>query len=549
MRAVLFCLVLSANALPEAQLRGRVKDHLRDRDLSVPEDAKNHYANTDASSDEISATNLEEGGFLGKLLRRFGLASSEETAGGRVGGAPGPGEGGDPAASIKGTLSHEDAPKDTKSKADTAYATGGHAQPVLETEVSPRDQDKVSQHKTQGADAALAELADAHNKGGDAIDAAHGNGDPAASIKGTLSHVKDAPQTITSEAAAFDDKGLSGSTARKAAAEMVKSRLATQTTRPVFEQGRRRLDSCVDDLSSTDIDGDDCSDYVGNRGWCTEYDDPPYFKANDQCCACGGGVETKKLAKGGRCRSGLNVVAGGTFDGARSCFKDCLEKYGDIIDAIDWQRATGSCVCHDACLCREENENFDLVLRKDIDPQICTGNEQATPSPTAVGKRIFQDRKELKDTVRKWINDEDRDGLQSTYGDIEDWDTHRVTDMSFLFCVKGEDGDTQFQQCHDEAFNQVISNWDTIGAWATRRTPRGVNKNIYKTRAETYPAAALSTTHRTTRAAPRRERARRRARVEVLVAQGYGKYATPGEEGLCAWLQRSGGRAVTSTRG
>ena len=95
MRAVLFCLVVSANALPEAHLRGRVKDHLRDRDLSVPEDAKNYYANTDASSDEIRATNLEEGGFgLGKLLRRFGLASygkaSEETAGGRVGGAPGP---------------------------------------------------------------------------------------------------------------------------------------------------------------------------------------------------------------------------------------------------------------------------------------------------------------------------------------------------------------------------------------------------------------------------------------------------------------------------
>ena len=161
MRAVLFCLVVSANALPEAHLRGRVKDHLRDRDLSVPEDAKNYYANTDASSDEISATNLEEGGFgLWKLLRRFGLASSEETADGRVGGAPGPGEGDVLAASIKGTLSHEGASKDIKSKADTAYATGGHARPVLETEVSPRDQDKVSQHKTQGADA---ELADAHN--------------------------------------------------------------------------------------------------------------------------------------------------------------------------------------------------------------------------------------------------------------------------------------------------------------------------------------------------------------------------------------------------
>ncbi len=86
MRAVLFCLVVSANALPEAHLRGRVKDHLRDRDLSVPEDAKNHYANTDASSDEISATK-EEGGFGLGLRRLLGLASnekpSEETAGGR----------------------------------------------------------------------------------------------------------------------------------------------------------------------------------------------------------------------------------------------------------------------------------------------------------------------------------------------------------------------------------------------------------------------------------------------------------------------------------
>ena len=167
MRAVLFCLVVSANALPEAHLRGRAKDHLRDRDLSVPEDAKNYYTNTDASSDEIRATNLEEGGFGLGLRRLLGLAShekpSEETAGGR---------GAVLAASMKGSAS-----KDIKSKADTAYATGGHARPVLETEVSPRDQDKVSQQKTQGADAALAELADAHNKGGDAIDAAaHGDG-------------------------------------------------------------------------------------------------------------------------------------------------------------------------------------------------------------------------------------------------------------------------------------------------------------------------------------------------------------------------------------
>ena len=49
--------------------------------------------------------------------------------------------------------------------------------------------------------------------------------------------------------AAFDDKGLSGSTARNAAAEMIKSKLATQTT-------RRRLE-CVNDDSTTDIGGVD----------------------------------------------------------------------------------------------------------------------------------------------------------------------------------------------------------------------------------------------------------------------------------------------------
>ena len=55
------------------------------------------------------------------------------------------------------------------------------------------------------------------------------------------------PKSCSSVTTAFDDKGLSGSTARKAAAEIVKSRLATQTTRPVFEQGfAARVDiACV----------------------------------------------------------------------------------------------------------------------------------------------------------------------------------------------------------------------------------------------------------------------------------------------------------------
>ena len=217
MRAVLFCLVVSANALPEAHLRGRVKDHLRDRDLSVPEDAKNHYANTDASSDEISATNLEEGGFGLGLRRLLGLASNEK---------PSP-----PAGKGRPGRVHRGASKDTKSKAETAYATGGHARPVLETEVSPRDQDKVSQHKTQGADAALAELADAHNKGGDAIDAAHGNGDPATSIKGTLSH-EGASKDIKSKAeTAYATPATRGPCSRRRFAAGPGQGLAAQNSR------------------------------------------------------------------------------------------------------------------------------------------------------------------------------------------------------------------------------------------------------------------------------------------------------------------------------
>ncbi|CAH0370484.1 unnamed protein product, partial [Pelagomonas calceolata] len=201
-------------------------------------------------------------------------------------------------ASIKGTLSHEGASKDIKSKAETAYATGGHARPVLETEVSPRDQDTVSQHETQGADAALAELADAHNKGGDAIDAAaHGDGDPAASIKGTLSHVEDAPQTITSEAAAFDTEdiegvagegeALSGSTARNAAAEMVKSRLATQTTRPAYtarhdagSASQRRLQTC-DSGQVPDCSGVCCpASWIGD-GVCDDGNSGCDFRCED----------------------------------------------------------------------------------------------------------------------------------------------------------------------------------------------------------------------------------------------------------------------------
>ena len=64
-------------------------------------------------------------------------------------------------------------------------------------------------------------------------------------------------------------------------AEMVKSRLATQT--------RRRLE-CVNDDSTTDSYGDTCSAwYDSNPGDCGSYDDEDFI-AIERCCACGGGL-------------------------------------------------------------------------------------------------------------------------------------------------------------------------------------------------------------------------------------------------------------------
>ena len=79
-------------------------------------------------------------------------------------------------------------------------------------------------------------------------------------------------------------QGLSGSTARNAAAEMIKSKLATQTT-------RRRLE-CVNDDSTTDRVGDTCSDWYDSKPEDCGDDDDEDFTASEQCCACGGGEGT-----------------------------------------------------------------------------------------------------------------------------------------------------------------------------------------------------------------------------------------------------------------
>jgi|SaaInlV_135m_DNA_1039713.scaffolds.fasta_scaffold46868_1 surface protein len=58
----------------------------------------------------------------------------------------------------------------------------------------------------------------------------------------------------------------------------------------------------------------------------------------------------------------------------------------------------------------------------------------------------FNSNEELKDVVKLWY--ENKEEFIKKYGHISDWDTSRVTDMSYLF------GDMQ-------SFNEDISRWDT----------------------------------------------------------------------------------------
>jgi hypothetical protein len=44
------------------------------------------------------------------------------------------------------------------------------------------------------------------------------------------------------------------------------------------------------DYGATDQDGDGCTVYSGNEGYCGNYNDED-FNSNDMCCACGGGLQ------------------------------------------------------------------------------------------------------------------------------------------------------------------------------------------------------------------------------------------------------------------
>ena len=95
---------------------------------------------------------------------------------------------------------------------------------------------------------------------------------------------------------------------------------------------RRRMGSyrpgqseCVDtDNGAVDVDpwNDACTDYIGNTGWCGNYDDDD-FTSNTMCCACGGGREVWGEIKDSHvdgCRRGF---AGFLKPGCGLCEGDC----------------------------------------------------------------------------------------------------------------------------------------------------------------------------------------------------------------------------------
>ena len=64
-------------------------------------------------------------------------------------------------------------------------------------------------------------------------------------------------------------------------------------------------------------------------------------------------------------------------------------------------------------------------------------------------RKPFNDEKELKTAVDKWVNNDSKGKkeLINIYGSIEYWDVSNITDMNIMF-----------RDCYN--FNQDISNWD-----------------------------------------------------------------------------------------
>lgn len=72
----------------------------------------------------------------------------------------------------------------------------------------------------------------------------------------------------------------------------------------------------------------------------------------------------------------------------------------------------------------------------------------------------FHSKLELQAAVDAWLTD--RSAALITYGNISQWDTSNVTDMSYLFCAGGAQGPTEQLLCDisRKSFNDYIGSWD-----------------------------------------------------------------------------------------
>jgi len=198
--------------------------------------------------------------------------------------------------------------------------------------------------------------------------------------------------------------------ARNAAAEMIKSKLATQTTRPVFEHGRRRL-QCVNDDSTTDGYGDTCSSWYDSNwehprwpcGCCDDED----FISSLQCCACGGGE--------------------GTFAPTVT-----PKPTADPTPRPTFAPTTAA-----------------------PSPTPTTAAPTVTFAPTASPLIAVDGGGEngIRTAAALWFSD--RAAAIRTYGHISTWETSGVTDMSSLFFEAS-------------SFNEDIGAWDISGVNTTR---------------------------------------------------------------------------------
>merc|ERR1711998_519540 len=74
---------------------------------------------------------------------------------------------------------------------------------------------------------------------------------------------------------------------------------------------------------------------------------------------------------------------------------------------------------------------------------------------------VFKPEKKiiLELAVKYWIKK--RDSALKVYGHINTWDVSLITDMSYLFAIRNEYTNIEFELVYDPStFNDCISNWD-----------------------------------------------------------------------------------------